>query len=230
VSIRINVCDSYGDIPAADRDWIVATLEGVRDRAAPRLGLETGDVNVVVAPSLVIPEYGIGGWTFNRSVAQIAVDPWSPRFREPAREARLGAVMAHELHHLARFRHPAAKWSPRTGSRASLGIALLNEGLAQHFEEEMGFDCPFYAIAVQREPLWDLGARAMSEFDATTFDHDAWFFGRRGDPAFPRHGGYSLGYAIVRAWMMMLETTPSEELGLEAGEVVAAWRTGRLDI
>ncbi len=171
-----------------------------------------------------------GGFTFNRSVAQIAVDPWSPRFREPQRAERLGGILAHELCHLARFRHPASAWSTRHMSRSTLGHSLIAEGLSQAFEEEMGFPCPYTALAVQREPLWDLGARAMAHFDDAEFDHDAWFLGRRDDPAFPRFGGYSLGYAIVRAWLMMMETAPSEEIGLETPEVLTAWRTGRLDI
>ncbi|MBS0240948.1 MAG: hypothetical protein JSS20_02140 [Proteobacteria bacterium] len=230
MTVRLNLCDAIGDIGPEDRAWIMRTLEAVRDKAADRLELREADVNVVVAPGFTIPEYGMGGFTFNRSVAQIVLDPWSPRFKDPGREARLGALLAHEMCHLARFRHPAAKWAPKHMSRASLGHVLISEGLAQAFEEEMGFELPFYATAVVREPLWDLGGRAMADFEKTNFDYDAWFFGRAGDPAFPRHGGYSLGYAIVRAWMMMMETTPSEEIGLEPAEVLKAWRTGRLDI
>ena len=230
MTVNLNLCDAHGDVAAEDRTWLMGVLEATRDRAVARLELTGGDINIVVAPWRAIPEYGIGGWTLNRSVSQIALDPWSPRFRESEREQRLGAVLVHELHHLARFRHPASQWSPCMGSRASLGTALLDEGLAQAFEEEMGFPCPFYALAVQREPLWDLGTRAMANFETAQFDYDAWFVGRGGDGTFPRHGGYSLGYAIVRAWMMMMETTPSEEIGLEAGEVLNAWRTGRLDI
>lgn len=230
MSVRINFQDVRGDIPAADRHWIMGTLEAVRDRAAPRLELADADVNVVVAPATVIPEYGIGGTTFNRRLAQIAVDPWSPRMREPEREMRLGSVLAHELHHMARFRHPASGWSPERLSCASLGHALLAEGLAQAFEEEMGFPLPFQATAVAGPPLWDLADRARTLFEATEFDYDAWFDGRMGDAAFPRHGGYALGYAIVRGWMMNMETTASEEIGLETGEVLQAWRTGRLEV
>lgn len=230
MTVRINLCDAFGDIAAEDRAWIMGTLEAVRDRAAPRLELQDADVNVIASPGWAIPELGIGGFTFNRSTAQIAIDPWSPQVRADGREQRLGAILAHELHHLARFRHPASGWSPQRMSRASLGHSLLAEGLAQHFEEEMGFPCPFPATAVQREPLWDLGTRAMANFESAEFDHSAWFLGQPNDPSFPRHGGYSLGYAIVRAWMMISETTASEELGLEPKEVLAAWRAGQLDI
>ncbi len=230
MTVRINLYDSFGDIPASDRDWIMATLEAVRNRAAPRLELTNADVNVIVSPGWVIPEYGFGGFTYNRSVAQIAVDPWSPKFREPERELRIGSLLAHELCHLARFRHPASAWSTRRMSRSSLGHTLLAEGLSQAFEEEMGFPLPYTATAVQRDPLWNLAARALADFDTAEFDYDAWFNGRRGDPSFPRFGGYSLGYVIVRGWMMTNETTPSEEIGLETSEVLRAWRTGLLDI
>lgn len=230
MTVRINLCDGFGDIPPEDRKWIMGTLEAVRDRAATRLELKDADINVIASPGWAIPELGVGGFAFNRSTAQIAVDPWNPRLRTAGREQRLGATLAHELHHLARFRHPASGWSPQRMSRATLGHSLLAEGLAQHFEEEMGFPCPLSATAVQREPLWDLGTRAMANFDAEEFDHNAWFMGRSSDPAFPRLGGYSLGYAIVRAWMMNSETTASEELGLEPKEVLVAWRSGQLDI
>jgi len=230
MTVRITLCDGFGDLEPADRDWVMETLERVRARAVPRLELENADINVVVAPWAVIPEYGIGGHTWNRSVSQISLDPWSPRFRDAEHRTRLGAVAAHEMHHLARYRNPASGWSPQHGARGSLGKALLNEGLATAFEEEMGFPCPFYALAVEREPLWNLAARALADFDKTDFDYEAWFRGSAGDPAFPRNGGYSLGYSLVRGWFMSTETTPSEELGLHSDEVLAAWRTGRLDI
>lgn len=230
MTIRLHILDAIGDIDRGTRAWMMPVLERVSDKASDRLDLADADVTVVVAPRQVIPEYGVGGFTFNRSVAQIAVDPWSPRLRDREREVRLGAVLAHELHHLARFRHPAAEWSPRTLSRKTLGHVLINEGLAQSFEEEMGFPTPFYALAVEGPGLWTLAARALADFEATVFDGDAWFFGKAGSDTFPRFGGYALGYAIVRGWMMAMDTTPSEEIGLEPGEVLKAWRTGRLDI
>lgn len=230
MTVRLNVCDACGDIPSDLRDWMLPTLETVRDRAAARLELSDADVNIIVAPGQVIPEYGVGGFTFNRSVAQIAIDPWSPLLRQPGRDARLGSVLAHEMNHLARFRHPAAEWAPPWLSRKTLGHSLIAEGLAQCFEEEMGYPPPFYAIAVEGPPLWDLAARALALFETADFDATAWFFGRAGDPSFPRFGGYSLGYALVRGWTMSMDTTPSEETGLEPAEVLRAWRTGRLDI
>lgn len=230
MTVRLNLCDACGDIPRELRDWMMPALEAVRDRAAARLELSDADVNIIVAPGQVIPEYGVGGFTFNRSVSQITIDPWSPLLRQPQRDARLGSVLAHELNHLARFRHPAAEWGPQWMSRKSLGHSLIAEGLAQCFEEEMGYPPPFYALAVEGPPLWDLAARALALFETSQFDAQAWYFGRNGDPSFPRYGGYSLGYALVRGWTMSMDTTPSEETGLEPAEVLRAWRTGRLDI
>lgn len=217
-------------LPPANRAWMLPVLEAMRDRAAPRLELGDGTIALVVAPASVIPQYGMGPHTRDTGIAQVAIDPASPRLADPDRDHRLASLIAHELYRLARFRHPAGGWSPSHRAPVSLGHSLLCVGLAQAFVEEMGLPCPPWSIAVEREPLWDLGTRAMASFETTDFDRHAWFSGRPGDAAFPRFGGQSLGYAIVRSWMMLTETTPSEEIGLEPAEVLRAWRTGQLDI
>lgn len=230
MTIRITLGDGLDDLAAADRDGIMTALEGARGRASARLELSDGQITVIGAPHLVMPERGMGSRTLDRHAALIALDPGSATLRAPERELSLGALLSYALYRLARARHPASGWTPGRGFCATLGKALLSEGLALHFEEEMGFPRPPQAVAVERDPLWDLGTRAMAAFDDPHIDGDAWFHGRPADRSFPPHSGASLGYALVRAWLLLSETLPSEELGLESNEVLSAWRTGRLDI
>ncbi|PKQ03227.1 MAG: hypothetical protein CVT72_15350, partial [Alphaproteobacteria bacterium HGW-Alphaproteobacteria-11] len=69
----------------------------------------------------------------------------SPRLGDAELSARIGAILAHELHHVARIRGP--------GYAAEFGEALVSEGMAQVFEEELGFSTPFYAITLSPEEL-----------------------------------------------------------------------------
>lgn len=232
MAVRLNVCDGWGDIGAGHRRWMLATAEGVVGKAGPLLHLDGTaapvDVNILVAPKMVIPEYGVSGFTLNRSVVQIALDPWSPRFAAPECPARFGAVLAHELHHVARLRSPAAEWKPTHLSKRSLGHVLVLEGLAQAFEEEMGYPTPFYAMAVSGPQLWDLADRARAEFEAFNADYDAWLFGRHGDPRYPRYGGYSVGFALMKGWLSYKTSTASGEIDVLAQDVLDAWRDGKI--
>lgn len=230
--IRLNLCGGWGDIREEHRRWLLSTSHEIIEKASPRLRLEGTapdvDVNIMVAPKMVIPEYGLSGFTLNRSVIQIAVDPWSPRFAAEEASQRLGAVLPHELHHVARFRSPASEWKPTYLSKRSLGHVLILEGLAQAFEEEMGYPTPFYAVSVKGQELWDTCDRARAEFEAFNADYDAWFFGRHGDPRFPRYGGYTVGYALMKAWLVHTNGTASSEINVKAGDVLDAWRSGQL--
>ena len=102
-------------------------------------------------------------------------------------------MLAHEMHHVMRMRRGA--WA------YSLGDRFVSEGLAQCFEEEVGAPTPFYAVALDDKTMKKMAARARPLLSATDYDHNAWMFGRRNDPEWPRNTGYSLGYALVSAWL-----------------------------
>ena len=110
---------------------------------------------------------------------------------------RLLATLAHEMHHVARLRSGVESYT--------LGGRLVSEGLAQCFEEEVGAPTPFYAVALDDETMKKMAARARPLLSATEYEHDNWMFGRKGDPEWPRHAGYSLGYALVSAWLAKKE-------------------------
>ncbi|KMO34589.1 hypothetical protein VP06_13750 [Methylobacterium aquaticum] len=180
---------------------------------APVLGLDR--VDVVVAPTPA--RWLIPGWNLNayaHGIARLTIgvdttdlDVWTPSYSE-----QLRTTLAHELHHLRRFRGP--------GPHDTLGANLLAEGLAQCFQEQVGCPTPNYALAVQGPRLSVLAGLARAEWAETRYNHGRWFFGDRADPAWPWSGGYSLGYQLVRRTLAERGTTASEDATLSAEE---AW-------
>lgn len=121
----------------------------------------------------------------------------------------------HEFHHVLRWDGP--------GYGDRLGEALVSEGLAQVFVHEM-MDCPPEPWEVM-PPGVDLAAlcqRAHAEFDATGYDHEAWFFGA-GD--LPNGTGYALGRMLVAR---VLAERPGQTALAMAGEAAAGFREALL--
>src|SRR5262249_45895144 len=97
-------------------------------------------------------------------------------------------------------------------------------GLAQCFEVEAGASVPFYAISLDPEALAHAGTRARAQLGSFPYDHSAWFFGRRGDPAWPRHAGYSLGFALIEDWLARNGHNAAAGALVPAAQVLDAWR------
>jgi Predicted Zn-dependent protease (DUF2268) len=223
MSVRFHLFDAYDEIAEDDHKSALAALEGALPPILARLPIERVDVVVGYSdPFWTIPAYGIGGFSHGKGRISITLAPKHPRFADPERPVRLAAVLAHELHHIARSRG--------AGYGRTLGEALVSEGLAECFEVETGCPPPPYGIALQGEPLKHFAARAHEQIAAQDYDHGAWFYGRRGDPDFPRDGGYSLGYALVKAWLAAEGTTASAAVDVPAARVIDAWTDGRLTI
>jgi uncharacterized protein YjaZ len=89
-----------------------------------------------------------------------------------------------------------ARWT-RPGYGATLGEALVSEGLACVFETGFrGGVPPFWARALDARALRDAEALARPSLADRAYDHRAWFFGAP-DDGLPRHVGYSLGFEIA---------------------------------
>lgn len=218
MTIRFHWLDACEEIPARVRDAILAELEQARARSTRLLPLDR--IDVVVGPGhLVIPEYGLAAFTQSKGRIGISVDPSSPHLESAQRGVRLFGLLAHELHHTARER------GPRYG--VTLGEALVSEGLAQCFEEEVGAPTPFYAVYVAAEVLRRLDQRAREQASAADYDYNAWFFGRRGDPDWPRYAGYSLGYALVKAWLSRAGSTAAASATIPAAAILEPWIDGK---
>lgn len=135
-----------------------------------------------------IAELGVGGYAPDAHTVFLSLDPDHHAFEATwARE--LTPMLAHELHHCARWSGP--------GYGTSLLEALVSEGLAQQFEREFrGGQTPMYARALTAEELDDLGRRAELGYDVSPHDHAAWFYGSA-ELGLPRWTGYTLGYELV---------------------------------
>jgi hypothetical protein len=86
-------------------------------------------IDVRVDPMLVIPETGVGGLTDESGDVRIAIDVERRDLRESL-ETWVPAMVAHEVHHSSRIR-------TGTGYGATLGEALVSEGLADHFASQV---------------------------------------------------------------------------------------------
>jgi hypothetical protein len=223
MTVRFHLFDAFDEIAHADRVSILASLQNALPRVLARLPIDRVDVVVGYAdPDRTIPAWGIGGYAHGKGRISIAVAPDHPRFGDAERPERLAALLAHELHHVARTRGP--------GYGRTLGEALVTEGLAQCFEVEIGCPAPPYAIAVTGDALREFAARAKDQIDAQDYDHGDWFFGRSGDPNFPEDGGYSLGYALAKSWLAAERLSAAAAAEAPASGLLKAWTSHRIEI
>ena len=129
-----------------------------------------------------LKEYSIdnkypGGHTYNPFESMVALPSWN------FNHADIEAVVAHELHHLARWHY--------TGYGLSLGEAVISEGLASLYEEEISNIKPAWAKAkVDKESLQKL----IKDWNDKNYNHAEWFF----DGKYGRWFGYSVGYRIAK--------------------------------
>ena len=219
MTITFHLLDAMNELPAQLKDDVMGELEAANGRIADFVQLDRLDI--VVAPEAwVIREWGLSGRANGPGRITITLDPTSPRLHDLERPDRILATLAHEMHHVARLRSGVETYT--------LGGRFVSEGLAQCFEEEVGAPTPFYAVALDNEALKRMAARARPLLSATEYEHDNWMFGRKGDPKWPRHAGYSLGYALVSAWLAKKNMSAIDAAGVPATEITDNWLSGRL--
>ncbi len=219
--VKFHFLDAFDEIPRRLREAIQGELDDALARILLRLPIDR--VDIVVAPSnWVIPEYGLNGFAHGKGRITFSIDPSSPRIEDAERAQRILGLLAHELHHVVRTRGPDCG--------KTLGEALVSEGLAQCCEEEVGAPTPFYAVYLDAEALRRVGQKAREHIAAENYDHNAWFFGRRGDLDWPRNAGYSLGYTLVKAWLGSAGTTASASAEVPAKVILDPWVNRTLPI
>ncbi|BEV16645.1 hypothetical protein HBDW_34330 [Herbaspirillum sp. DW155] len=109
------------------RPWISEALLQTHARASALLPLLPLDV-VIQAGNEVVPEKGLLGHASRPGFIQLIVDPDHPQLLLN-QNASLQRMFAHELHHAARWDGP--------GYGSTLGEALVSEGMAGHFAQEL---------------------------------------------------------------------------------------------
>jgi hypothetical protein len=157
---------------------------------AARARIPLNGVTIIARHSLeyVIPEIGFGG---RASAGTVWIDfDTDGRTWVEAVDTWLGPVLAHELHHVARFR--------AVGLYGNLLEAMVGEGAADRFLVELtGSPPPMWATALSGAQLAELSSIAEQQWFESGYDHAAWFFGA--GAAIPRWAGYTIGFEIVGA-------------------------------
>lgn len=133
---------------------------------------------VVRAGDAVIPDWGIGGFAPAPGVIELTLDP------ARAAPEHFRRVLVHEMHHLARWDGP--------GYGRSLGEALVSEGLAGHFVQQVlgGPPDPWDATRPGAGSL----KQAMTLWARRDYEHGEWFMGRG---KMRKWTGYGLGHRLI---------------------------------
>lgn len=129
-----------------------------------------------------LKEYSIdnkypGGHTYNKYESIIALPDWNCDHSE------IESVVAHELHHLARWHY--------AGYGFSLGEAILSEGIATLYEEEISGKKPIWSNTKLDRLMVD---NLIKEWNEHNYNHEEWFFNGK----YGRWVGYSAGYKIAK--------------------------------
>lgn len=213
MSLKLVPLDAGQEFAPGRLASIVGWLEEAARDVAPPLKAERVDV-LVVPGNRLIPDWDCNGYADGPWRITITVDPGCDGREQRPLAAQLRAMLAHELHHAMRSRDP--------GYGSTLGEALVSEGLAQCYEEEVGCPTSNYAVAVRGPVLAKLAQLAKDELWSDDYDHPKWFFGSKTDATFPWSGGYSLGYVLVRSWLDRAGVSASATVSVTAPEILPA--------
>lgn len=150
-------CITFTDsgLLSAHRETILQLIEGTYDDVRPLVGVDGVEIQIFAGTLGVIPEIGMGGFAFEDRL-RVVFDPDSPVLATSL-AAELPALLAHELHHVARHR--------AIGFSTNVLEQIVNEGLADHFGIEVtGSPPPPWATALQGEELdqWTAEASGTS--------------------------------------------------------------------
>lgn len=185
----VHLLDARGEVrPYADA--VDDAVADVRARAGATVALPPLDLVVGAASGRGIQEIGHVGYTPRAGLIHLMLDPDNANLPRNL-GLPLARTIAHELHH-------ALRWE-RGGYGATLGAALVSEGLAGRFVAELyGSPPELWEAALGPVALRAAAADALGEIHAPRYDHAAWFFG---GGAQPRWAGYTLGFALVGRWL-----------------------------
>jgi uncharacterized protein YjaZ len=150
------------------------------------------DIIVRDNPERSISEIGIGGFTENKYIINLSLNPQFPNFKNVINKY-LPRILTHEAHHILRMR--------ACGYGTTLLEALVSEGLADHFDIEINNEAPLpWSVALTKNDLDTLIQRAGKEYFNSHYNHKAWFFGSQ-EKNIPRWSGYAIGYYLVGKYL-----------------------------
>lgn len=189
--LKLHIANTSGSLNKHLAD-IKGSFQMATEKGHELIDVNHIDVVVVEAPYATIPELGVGGYTPSAHLIYISLNP-----RHKIKKADLFSSFTHELHHAMRWREP--------GYGSTLREALVTEGLATLFEEELTDKTPVYASVRINKPQV---SEAIKALDNHTYDHQVWFI--KGNNKIPRWFGYTFGYRVVKHTSERLDKKASE--------------------
>lgn len=174
------------------------------DLAEAALGPLDVDVTVYCDENDVIPEWGVGGYSVDRGLVLVAIDP-----SMPANAEGLARTLVHELHHTRRRRDASLG--------ATFADVLVGEGLAVLFEAEPFGGAPLFD-GVDLPPVRVDETRSL--LAARDVDRGRWLHGAAD---VPRYFGYALGHALCREFAASRHASAASLAAVPTNDVVAAF-------
>ncbi len=190
--------------------WLSERLNDAFAASAELLPLQDTDV-IVGAGKRVVPEKGHVGFAPETGVVYVTVDPEHPMLRANPGQS-LERMLVHELHHSARWDGP--------GYGKTLGEALVSEGLAGHFAQEVFGAEPEPWEGLPTSALLPHVPKAQGEWGSTDYNHAEWFFGVS---VLPRWLGYSLGYHLVGRYLGAHREARASRLAVADAKIFRAY-------
>ena len=200
--INILLANSGGEFNETKSE-IINAIKEVEEYTYTKLKIDW-DIDVVVsanAYSLIIPEDGVGGYTYASNFIVSALDLKSmsiPRFKE---------MLVHELGH-------AARWGRNDEWMNTLFDGMISEGIATYFGTEFAknkSEKQFFTKTIL-ERSDEENERILNELrgnlDDKHYDYQTIFF--TSDDKLPRWSGYSLGYYLVKKYFEKTHKTIEE--------------------
>jgi hypothetical protein len=200
--INVLLANSAGEFNETQID-IINAIKEVEKYVFSKLKIDW-DIDVVLtanAYSLIIPEDGVGGYTYASNFIVSALDLKSmsiPRFKE---------MLVHELCH-------AARWGKNDEWMNTLFDGMISEGVATYFGTEFAknnSEKQFFTKTIL-ERSDEENERILNELrgnlDDKNYDYNTIFF--TGNDKMPRWSGYSLGYYLVKKYLEKTHKTIEE--------------------
>lgn len=191
---------------------IQQSSESAIARVTKSIPIDNVDIVFYENVQRIIEHLGFGGHTITKNAIFIPINPTFPNLEVSLKE-NLSRTIAHELYHCLR--------NFTAGEKHTLLEALVNEGLADHFGIEITGKKPEkWDTELTETQFNNLYKRAEKEFNNSTYNHRAWFFGSQKEQI-PKWSGYTIGFTIVGDYLKKHpDQKPSNLYKVEAKEFI----------